>query len=244
MSRNIALALAALALIAAASTADEMELDGRGERMDAVWRNWKMLHEKIVSIEFNQTPLGDAVAMLAKLGPASIVITAEGRIHAAVHAKGSKTDAAPLPVTLKLENVPFPKALDALARAAGFAVEIDPPVFYLTVPGDRKIGALEIDADGVKLSIELTKQDVPVHVRREIVEKTLRYIEETGRENRRKLIPRIDPEALENLLPEVRERVRKALEKLEPRERMEGKRGQGDREKREKPAPPPQDDVF
>lgn len=182
---------------------------------DAKFAQWKAALGKEISFEFVDTPLHEALNFIGALAAITIV---------APDVEDGQT------LSLKVANAPVFKALEAIARLNGLVVEHDPPFIYLVAPSEKEIGELEITTDFFTMTLTLTEDDVPRHLRREIVERAVRAMQretDVAAFRQKAAFQRFAPDALDDAAPdEVRERMKKALENLPPKvhEKLEKRR--------------------
>jgi hypothetical protein len=182
---------------------------------DARFAQWKAALDREVSFEFVDTPLHEALKFIGTLAGITII---------APDVEDGQT------LSLKVANAPVLKALEAIARLNGFVVEHDPPFVYLVAPSEREIGEIEVTTEFFTMTLTLTEDDIPRHLRREIVERAVRAMqrEADGAAFRQKAaFQRFAPDAFDGVVPEeMRERMKKAMENLPPevREKMEKRR--------------------
>ncbi|MBN1808344.1 MAG: hypothetical protein JW909_04700 [Planctomycetes bacterium] len=201
---------------------------------DAAWENWERIGETLISLDFKEVPLDQAVARIAELAKANVVITNGAREKARGNADGLPA------VTLKLNSVPVIAALEVLAESVGLAIEPRPPVILLVEPSQEAAGEIEVRAGAVTMRFNLTARDLPAGRRREIVERAVEAAERQAEmmerqaervQQQRGQQPMMNPEMLDKMGPEVRERMMKMMEKMQPPGEARGKK----RLPREKP---------
>lgn len=174
---------------------------------------WETKLQKSVTFDFKDMDVSEVLAFLQQVSGLNITMTAEAR-----------DEAEDMKVNLKLDDVPVINALEAVTRSVGLILEPQPPIMYVTAKSDDVIGQLEITTDNVTVTLDLTAQDLPSNLRRELVERSLRNArQEAELSTRRKM--------MENLPPEAREKMKKAMEN-----QFGGEKPRKKGEKGEKPA--------
>lgn len=205
--------------------------------------------DKRVSFEFIDTPFTETVQFIQALAKINIVL--DPKVAPAAEKKT---------ITLRVADMPLGQALQWIVKLAD--LEMAPREGALFIfkpdPNPKKIGEVELQYPGVRITFDVTEADLPSDLRREIVhfvvdrmhEEAERQEERRDREAEQREKMRAQFRAGENMPPEMRERIEMMLEKrrraggeMEKPRKMDKMRGgeDGERPQEEKP---PRDEVF
>lgn len=165
----VVLLLAALPLAAA-------EVKERKEVVPPPLERPEAALERRVSFEFVDTPFTKALQSLQALAEVTIVLDPE-----------VTEEADDPPITLKVVDMPLIAAVRWVARLAGLKCDLKDGAIYLSLPpeeeeeeeeSERKVGEVELNFGGMRLTFDVTEADLPADMRREIVKRIIGRMDE------------------------------------------------------------------